>query len=473
MNILSNKKQALKGSPKLLKNKVAFAVIDDREIIKHDLVKYIVETYTENTVYNFYKRKCDVLGFYKEKDIDDAINNAYDQGYELLVVMKNGTFMNSSFFFENVKKMLDNNIALMGHILDCGKEYYFVHEQCFFLNLNSWKLSGSPEYFSDNYDVVNIQRSPTNFHDNYTPHWIRQDDGLADVVTVLPGGYMISELLRADYNVSPFTELRPLKWFTYHGDTMKCLMKSMSLNAKEYHHGFFSTETEIIDEVKLNDNVDTLISIASAFHPFKVIQKSNINPKNIVMYDISYEAIKIYQRMLMAWNGKDYVELLNGSDFNYRTGHTEELAQKSFEEMKDMCDWEKFFDEVCAKNIDFLRGNLLTETFHKKFTNFVSENDVVLFHVSNIFSYEAETYYYDIFQRFFSFYNLYLQMKKHTKKTIFKGSIFNLKNYVSTDDMQLHHWYSKATELALTPWQKERLPDFKESLKKRKEEIFG
>ena len=123
MNILSNKKQALKGSPKLLENKVAFAVIDDREIIKHDLVKYIVETYTENTVYNFYKRKCDILGFYKEKDIDNAINDAYEKDYELLVVMKNGTFMNSSFFFENVKKMLDNNIALMCHILDCGEEY--------------------------------------------------------------------------------------------------------------------------------------------------------------------------------------------------------------------------------------------------------------------------------------------------------------------------------------------------------------
>ena len=73
---------------------------------------------------------------------------------------------------------------------------------------------------------------------------------------------------------------------------MKCLMKSLSLNAKEYHHGFFSTETETIDEVKLNDNIDTLISIASAFHPFKVIQKSNINPKNILMYDISLEQYK-------------------------------------------------------------------------------------------------------------------------------------------------------------------------------------
>ena len=55
------------------------------------------------------------------------------------------------------------------------------------------------------------------------------------------------------------------------------------------------------------------------------------------------------------------------------------------------------------------------------------------------------------FKGSFSFYNLYLQMKKHTKKTVFKGSIFNLKNYVSTDDMQIHHWYNKATELALTP----------------------
>ena len=64
-------------------------------------------------------------------------------------------------------------------------------------------------------------------------------------------------------------------------------------------------------------------------------------------------------------------------------------------------------------------------------------------------------------------------MKKNSKKTIFKGSIFNLKNYVSTDDMNIHNWFDKASELALTPWQKERLPDFKKSLKKREEEIFG
>ena len=53
MNILT-KGKALKGSPTVIQGTIAFAVIDDRHIIKHDLVKYIVETYTENTVYNFY-----------------------------------------------------------------------------------------------------------------------------------------------------------------------------------------------------------------------------------------------------------------------------------------------------------------------------------------------------------------------------------------------------------------------------------
>ena len=94
MNILSNKKQALKGSPKLLQNKVAFAVIDDREIIKHDLVKYIVETYTENTVYNFYKRKCDVQGFIKEKDMNMLTIEPMTQVLEWWLFLKKATLMN-------------------------------------------------------------------------------------------------------------------------------------------------------------------------------------------------------------------------------------------------------------------------------------------------------------------------------------------------------------------------------------------
>lgn len=211
MNLFTNQTQALKGSPKIRQGSIAFAVLDDREIIKHDLVRYLVETYTENTLYNFYKRKCDILGFYKENQIDEMIEKAYSLDYELLVVMKNGTFMNTSFFFENVKKMIDKNIGLMGHVLDYGEKHYFLHEQCFFINLKSWKLSGSPKYFSDNKNVMIIDRAPINFHDNYTPKWVKKSNQFKQYSEVLPGGHMMSEFLKSDFGVSPFTELRDRK----------------------------------------------------------------------------------------------------------------------------------------------------------------------------------------------------------------------------------------------------------------------
>ena len=51
---------------------------------------------------------------------------------------------------------------------------------CFFLNLKAWKLTGSPEYYSDNKDVTKIKRSLVNFHDDYTPTWIKKDDDLPE-----------------------------------------------------------------------------------------------------------------------------------------------------------------------------------------------------------------------------------------------------------------------------------------------------
>ena len=126
MNIFTSENQSLKGNPKIRPNSICIAVIDDRETIKHDLVRYLVETYTENTLFNLQKRRCEILGFFKEAEIDEIIQKAYEEKYELLIVIKTGTFINSSFFFENIKEMIDSNIALMGHVLDYKEKHYFL-----------------------------------------------------------------------------------------------------------------------------------------------------------------------------------------------------------------------------------------------------------------------------------------------------------------------------------------------------------
>jgi hypothetical protein len=479
MNLFTSENQSLKGNPKIRPNSICIAVIDDREIIKHDLVRYLVETYTENTLFNLHKRRCNILGFFKETDIDDIIQKAYKENYELLVVLKTGTFINSCFFFENLKEMINKNIALMGHVLDYKQSYYFLHEQCFFINLKSWKMSSSPEYFSTENNLIDVHRSLDNFHDDYTPKWVKAGKTKKTYEKTLPGGYLISSLLESGYNVSPFVHEKNLKFFTYHGDTMKSLMKFINLTATKYNVGFFSTETETIKTIDLkNSNIDTLISIASAFHPFKLVKKTNIESslKNVLIYDYSPVAIDVYKNMLKVWDGKNYLNLLkNTKTFEYKAGHNELLAEKSFTEMIELCNgnqnWINYYNSFCKLNTDFVVGNLISETFHKKINNMVNKNSICLFNVSNIFTYETETFWIDIFQRYFSFFNLYMTMKYSTKLTYFLGSLFNFDNLISTDDLTLEDFIIKSKELAITPWQKERLKDFESSLIKRYEDI--
>jgi hypothetical protein len=375
--------------------------------------------------------------------------------------------------------MINSNIALMGHVLDYKEKHYFLHEQCFFINLKSWKLSNSPQYFSKEKQLIDIHRSIDNFHDNYTPKWIKAGKNKKIYDETFPGGYLISSVLESGFNVSPFLHERNLKWFTYHGDTMKSLMKFTNIVNTKHHVGFFSTETETIKKINLKDkDIDTLLSIASAFHPFKLIKNTNIEDtvKNLIIYDYSPVAIDVYKNMLNVWDGKNYLNLLkNTKTFEFKAGHNEVLSEKSFKEMIELCidnkNWLEYFDKICKLNVDFELGNLLSENFHKKIIANIAKNSVCLFNVSNIFTYEAETFWIDIFQRYFSFFNLYMTMKYSTKTTYFLGSLFNFNNIISTNDLTLEDFINKSKELAITPWQKERLKDFEGSLIKRYEDI--
>jgi len=479
MNIFTSENQSLKGNPKIRPNSTCIAVIDDRETIKHDLVRYLVETYTENTLFNLQKRRCEILGFFKETEIDDIIQKAYEENYELLIVIKTGTFINSSFFFENIKEMIKNNIALMGHVLDYKEKHYFLHEQCFFINLKSWKLSSSPRYFSKEKQLLDIHRSLENFHDDYTPKWIEGGKNKKTYAETLPGGHLISTILESGFKVSPFIHERNLKWFTYHSDTMKSLMKFINLMNAKHDVGFFSTETEIIKKIDLKDkDICTVFSIASAFHPFKLIKNTNIEDtvKNLLVYDYSAVAMDVYKNMLQVWDGKNYLNLLrNTKTFEYKAGHNDALSQKSFEEMIELCgsdkEWLEYYDKICKLNIDFKLGNLLSEVFQKKLIADIDKNSVCLFNVSNIFNYESETFWIDIFQRYFSFFNLYMMMRSNTKITYFLGSLFNFDSLISTDELTLDDFINKSKELAITPWQKAKLKDFENSLIKRYEDI--
>jgi predicted nucleic acid-binding protein len=117
----------------------------------------------------------------------------------------------------------------------------------------------------------------------------------------------------------------------------------------------------------------------------------------------------VYKNMLQVWDGKDYLNLLRSTkSFQYKAGHNDQLSAKSFDEMIELCgsnkDWLEYYDKISKLDINFKLGNLLSEVFQKKLIADIDKNSVCLFNVSNIFNYESETFWIDIFQRYFSFF---------------------------------------------------------------------
>jgi hypothetical protein len=62
------------------------------------------------------------------------------------------------------------------HILDWGPRWYELHQQFVLVNTSNWRKANRPPYGGWTPETTNlpvIERSPENFHDDYTPLWIK------------------------------------------------------------------------------------------------------------------------------------------------------------------------------------------------------------------------------------------------------------------------------------------------------------
>jgi hypothetical protein len=117
-------------------------------------------------------------------DLDILRADSIDQGliensdYDHILFMAAGArIYDSSIIFDIEKEILDNSSYLAAaHILDWKQDWYELHQQFVLVNVKHWKNIGRPK-FGDRTPgtdrLVVLQRSELNYHDDYTPLWIK------------------------------------------------------------------------------------------------------------------------------------------------------------------------------------------------------------------------------------------------------------------------------------------------------------
>jgi hypothetical protein len=105
--------------------------------------------------------------------IVDTWVNGFNQFHNGLVLfVKAGTVFTDFIDFIDKLKNYPHN-GLIGHLVAENNNYY-LDDQCFLLDVEKFSAA---DFSTNVHNMVNIERSESNIHHDYTPLWIRRKDG--------------------------------------------------------------------------------------------------------------------------------------------------------------------------------------------------------------------------------------------------------------------------------------------------------
>lgn len=117
------------------------------------------------------------IPIYTAASIDEGMAKYSDRHDHILFMATGCRIYDMSILFDIVAEIEANPRYLAAaHILDWGPQWYELHQQFILVNSRNWVRCGVPPFGgwepgTENLPV--IERSPENFHDDYTPLWIR------------------------------------------------------------------------------------------------------------------------------------------------------------------------------------------------------------------------------------------------------------------------------------------------------------
>ena len=370
---------------------------------------------------------------FEADNIDTLLKKAYDAGFKKMLVLKQGTTILPGFQ-DNFTKFYEKNVSakLVGHILDQQDDYYTMHPQAFFIDLIWWSEVGFPlwgdrENGSNNeFETIVPLRSEENWHDEYTPHWIKKGNQLKVYKNKREGWNIIKSAIESDITILSWNkEIRHSKHYSYPEIEYDGPRHLAGVTHGTSMHGlFFIANTEdvksinhYIDQKKLinpewNEKFDQVIAPAAGLSSLIYAFTLGV-PKNgsLVIYDISAFALYVTQRIINEWDGKNYSTFAkNLIHSTCKEGADPMLYFRGINQLKEtdtvieklnnqgFSDWIK--NVLPTLRIDYEEMNMFNPHHHRDIVSSTLKEGTSYIHLTNVFHYMPTSFYYSLKQRY-------------------------------------------------------------------------
>lgn len=336
---------------------LTFAIWDRSDAIKNDFVSKRCRDLT-----TFYIDSCfPGVSYLEHSNIDALLRTAAATNSRWLLVQARGHLLLRFDFYQELERFLaspPSSFLIMGHILDRKDQYFEIHNQCFLINLDLYRKLGQPAFGLEQPGTLpSIStrlpkpiRSPDNFHDDYTPPWLKPDGtNEAEYSNLKDGHGIIAASLRAGLNVQGFpSQLRDKKHFLYPeastSEFERCLRDPSLAPNQEMNQGqrrflsgmrqnWFACRSSIFlfntDDIRNTQrvipsgkNLDALYSVASGFRPLKLLEMNGFRSSTRVVYfDYSQAALDFRKELHEQFDGLNFVDFLKNRGTRFRFGN--------------------------------------------------------------------------------------------------------------------------------------------------------
>jgi hypothetical protein len=268
-----------------------------------------------------------------------------------------------------------------GHIMARPNKPAFLHHQHINLNIDLWKKVGCPP-LNEKWD--DYERSIENYHDDYTPHWIKPKD----------------RPLIINFNHNERTR----KSFSYYKPWHKDAWKDLeNVDRNEFYFSRFMTRiqssfymfnTENFKKIP-TENFNILFSPTAGYSTELLVDKLNFNGE-VIMYDYTQDNLDVKKTIvdmnmsldeLYTYKDVTKINLVDNSWNKSVSKRADDMG--SHEELRILQD--KMQNE---QELEYWLMNIITPDYNKLSEKVKGKN--VFFDTSNIFSYHMSHAYYTL-----------------------------------------------------------------------------
>ena len=278
-------------------NSIVFCLVDNTHTYSSAWTTELIKNQSDFSITNIKSKGYSVV----QGQDEDSLLRHVSEDYEYAVVFTTGTeFINGSKFFDELTELVKTDFFIAGHVLDRGDAYYELHHQCYIVNLNNYRDYNFPEIGKQELGSAHVKtipnRSKENYHDNYTPTWVRHGDKLNNYKHKCHGWNIISEALKRERPVLVFADsIRDNKKHFYPENQTEFLKHSEWLYSR---HNFCATDFVHTSNTDWSNHL--LSKIRQVFTPASgtwwVDHIDTLDFVKIVMYDYNQKALDYWKQ---------------------------------------------------------------------------------------------------------------------------------------------------------------------------------